>query len=117
MCIELNNSLKQIFINITEVKAINNIVIVTTKKTKNQYVALNKGFNVINENKLTLCGSKCIFASQDIQFWGTKFTIGDIRPRLEKQRAFQGMKPPKRKEDVTSFLAMLQSHSKFITLF
>ena len=36
-----------------------------------------------------------------------RFAKDDIRPCPEKQRALQEMKPPNRKEDVTTFSAML----------
>ena len=35
----------------------------------------------------------------------------------EKCKSLQEMKPPKRKEDVASFLSMLQAHAKFIPVF
>ena len=116
-CSELNNALKQLFSEVQEVKVIHDDVIIATKTLEDQYIVLDKIFNIIKQNNLTLNGQKCIFASQDIPFWGMRFTKDGIKPCSEKQRALQEMEPPKRKEDVASFLAMLQAHSKFIPLF
>ena len=105
------------FSEVQEVNVIHDDVIIATKTLEDQYILLHKIFNIIEQNNLTLNGQKCIFASQDIPFWGMRFTKDGIKPCSEKQRALQEMEPPKQKEDVASFLAMLQAHSKFIPLF
>ena len=46
-----------------------------------------------------------------------RFTNKGIKPCPGKCKALQEMEPPKRKEDVPSFLSMLQSHAKFIPMF
>ena len=66
---------------------------------------------------LTLNGPKCIFASQDIPFWGMRFTSEGIKPCPQKCQALQDMEAPKRKEDVASFISMLQAHAKFTVVF
>ena len=78
---------------------------------------MERTIKLIKERGLTLNGPKYEFVLQDIPFWGIRFTNQGIKPCPEKIKALWGMKPPKRKEDVPSFISLLQSHSKFIPLF
>ena len=114
---ELNNALRQIFSSIPEAHAIHDDIIIATKTQEEHYDILLKTFEILEEHNLTLNGSKCIFMSQDIPFWGMRFTNEGIKPCPEKCRALQEMTPPQRKEDVASFISLLQSHAKFIPMF
>ena len=77
-------------------------------REKCNYAAIEKTFKLLKDTGLTLNGPKCIFVSQDIPFWGMRFTHKGIKPCPEKCKALQEMEPPKKKEDVPSFLLMLQ---------
>ena len=46
-----------------------------------------------------------------------RFTSEGIKPCPDKCKALQLMSPPSRKEDVASFISLLQSHAKFIPMF
>ena len=83
---------------------------------KHHYAAIEKTFKLLKDTGLTLNGPKCIL-SQDILSGGCGLLIKASKPGPEKCKAFQEMEPPKRKEDVPSFLSMLQSHAKFIPMF
>ena len=72
---------------------------------------------LLNYYGLTLNGPKCIFMSKEIPFWGTRFSSDGIKPCPEKCKAVQNMSPPSCKEDIPSFLSLLQSNSRFIPLF
>ena len=73
---------------------------------------------LLEEEGLTLNGEKCIFVSQDIPFWGMRFTKDGIKPDPKKCKALQEMDPPKRKEDVPSFISVectLSNHSNVLS--
>ena len=114
---ELNNALRQIFSSVPEAFVIHDDIIVATKTEQEHYKALEKIFILLEEHNLTLNGPKCLFLSQDIPFWGMRFTKDGIKPCPEKCKALQEMSPPQRKEDIPSFISLLQSHAKFIPMF
>ena len=114
---ELNNALRQIFSAVPEASVIHDDIILATETVDQHYKVLEKVFILLEEHNLTLKGSKCIFLSQDIPFWGMRFTSQGIKPCPEKCKAIQEMSPPQRKEDVASFISLLQSHAKFIPMF
>ena len=47
-CSELNNARKQFFSEVQEVKVIHDDVIIATKTLEDQYIVLDKIFNIIN---------------------------------------------------------------------
>lgn len=114
---ELNNALRQIFSGIPEVFVIHDDIIIATKSQEEHYIILEKVLELLKEHNLTLKGPKCIFLSQNIPFWGMRFTSKGIKPCPDKCKALQEMSPPQKKEDVASFISLLQSHSKFIPMF
>ena len=114
---ELNKALKQLLGHIPEVFMIHDDILIATETEEEQYAVLDKILQLLEESGLTLNGEKCIFVSQDIPFWGMRFTKDGIKPDPAKCKAFQEMDPPTRKEDVASFISMLTAHSRFIPMF
>ena len=114
---ELNNALRHIFSVVPEAYVIHDDIVLATKSQDEHYVVLEKILTLLEEHNLTLKGPKCIFLSQNIPFWGMRFTSKGIKPCPDKCKALQEMTPPQRKEDVASFISLLQSHSKFIPMF
>ena len=53
----------------------------------------------------------------DIPFWGMRFTNEGIKPCPLKCHALQNMEHPRKKEEVSSFISLLQSHANFIPHF
>ena len=113
---ELNNALRQIFAEISNVYAIHDDLLIATETLEQHYAVVERTLKLIKERGLMLNGPKCEFVLQDIPFWGMRFTNQGIQPCPEKIKALWVMKPPMRKEDVPSFISLLQSHSKFIPL-
>ena len=71
---------------------------------------------VLNAN-LTLNPEKCIFGKSEIKFWGTLFTSEGVKPDLEKVKASEHISLPKDKDELKSFICMMQSNSDFILNF
>ena len=114
---ELNKVLKQLLGHIPELHMIHDDILIATKTEEEQYAVLDTVLELLEEEGLTLNGDKCIFVSQDIPFWGMRFTKDGIKPDPKKCKALQEMDPPSRKEDVPSFISMLSAHSRFIPMF
>ena len=81
---ELNNALRQIFSYVPEAFIIHDDIIIATKSQEEHYSVLEKIFTILEEHNLTLNGSKCIFLSQDIPFWGMRFTSKGIKTMPRK---------------------------------
>ena len=88
-CSELNNVLRQLFSHIPEVNAIHDDILIATENLEQHYTVLEKVLQLLESNNLTLNASKCIFVSQDIPFWGMRFTTEGIKPSPEKCKALQ----------------------------
>ena len=114
---ELNEALRQIMSHIPQAHVIHDDILIATATLEEQYAAIGNVFQALSGNVLTLKGSKCLFALKDIPFWGMRITSDGIKPCPEKCRASQEISHPTRKEDIPSFLAMLQSHSTFVPHF
>ena len=63
---------------------------------------------------MTLNKEKCKFGAKEIKFWGMIISAAGIRPDPEKVEALNHMTTPKNKEELISFLCMMQSNSDFI---
>ena len=109
---ELNQAFQRILSHIPEVRVIHDDILIASQTIEQQYDAIEKVFHTLAENGLTLKSSKCIFLVQDLPFWGMRITNEGIKPSPQKCQAVQDMEPPKRKEDIASFLSLLQSHAK-----
>lgn len=66
---------------------------------------------------LTLNEDKCWFCYDEVRFWGMLVNTEGIQPDPEKVEALEGLEPPRNKEELTSFLCMMQSVAEFIPSF
>ena len=66
---------------------------------------------------LTLNPNKCTFARKKIQFWGMIFSADGIQPDPSKVDALNFISAPTNRDDLISFLCMMQSNSNFIKTF
>ena len=64
---------------------------------------------------VTFNAPKCIFGKQEIAFWGMIFCEKGTRPDRHKVEALEYITPPTNKEELISFLCMMQSNSDFIS--
>ena len=66
---------------------------------------------------LTLNPEKCIFSKSEIKFWSMLFTSEGVKPDPEKVKALEHISPPKDKDELKSFIGMMQSNSDSIPNF
>ena len=66
---------------------------------------------------LTLNSDKCQFGMKQIKFWGMIISAVGVKPDPEKVEALEGLDPPRNKDELLSFLCMMQSNAEFIPAF
>lgn len=114
---ELNVALKPLFSNIKNVYLIHDDLVIATKVMTEHIQAIQEVMKAISEAGLTLNPKKCTFASSEIHFWGMIFSAEGMRPDPAKVDALNFITPPTNKENLISFLCMMQSNSDFIENF
>lgn len=63
---------------------------------------------------MTLNLSKCMFHQKEVPFWGVLINGDGARPDPEKVKALKYATPPRNKQELVSFLCMIQSNKDFI---
>ena len=111
---ELNAAMQPLFSHMPDVHVIHDDIVVATVCHKSHKVVLNEVLQIISEVGVTLNPDKCVFGAKEIRFWGLIFSGEGVRPDPEKVDALINLPPPKNKEDLVSFLCMMQSNSDFI---
>ena len=111
---ELNAALQPLFANLPEVHVIHDDIIIATEDESSHVRVTEQVLSIILENGLTLNMEKCKFGAKEIKFWGMIISAAGIRPDPEKVEALNHMTTPKNKEELISFLCMMQSNSDFI---
>ena len=61
--------------------------------------------------------SKCSFVKKEISFWGMVYGADGIKPDPAKVEALEHIAPPCNKEELITFLCMIQSNADFIPNF
>ena len=114
---ELNNALQPIFAHIQGAHLIHDDLIIATKTDKEHTKVIEEVVVAISEAGLTLNPLKCKFGKKEVSFWGMIYDADGVRPDPEKVEALKYITAPKSKEDLISFLCMMQSNSDFIENF
>ena len=114
---ELNVALRPMFVNIDNVHLIHDDLIIATKTMKEHIKAIRQVMESISASGLTLNQEKCIFASDEIHFWGMIFSSDGMRPDPEKVEALNFITAPTNKDELISFLCMMQSNADFVENF
>ena len=114
---ELNAALSQLFRHIRDAHVIHDDVIVASENIQNHLKALEECLAAIEEAELTLNEDKCWFCYDEVKFWGMLINSEGVQPDPEKVEALEGLEPPKNKEELSSFLCMMQSVAEFIPSF
>ena len=114
---ELNAALIPMFSHISDAHVIHDDCIVASKDMTQHLEALDKVFQAIRKSGMTLNHEKCEFGKNEIKFWGMIINAEGVKPDPEKVEALDGLKPPNTKDELTSFLCMMQSNSEFIPSF
>ena len=71
----------------------------------------------IQNTNRTFNPKRCIFGKSGIKFWSMLFTSEGVKPDPGKFKVFENSKPPKDKDELKSFICMMQSNSDFIPSF
>ena len=114
---ELNTALLPLFTNIPHAHLIHDDLIVAASSVEEHNIAIKKVMEVISQAGLTLNPEKCQFGKKEIEFWGLRISAKGVRPDPAKIEALDHISPPRTKEDLVSFLCMMQSNADFILNF
>ena len=111
---ELNVELKPIFAHMNNVHLIHDDDIITTKNISDHIKALRKVMEAVSLYGLILNPDKCHFGCKKIEFWGMIYSAETMKPDPAKVDALKHISPPSNKNDLISFLRMMQSNADFI---
>ena len=106
-----------LFANIPQAHLFHDDLIVATTTNAEHDQAIEAVMNVISSAGITLNPDKCTFGVPEIEFWGLRIGSDGVRPDPAKVEALNHTTPPQSKEELTSFLCMMQSNSDFIPNF
>ena len=111
---ELNAALQPLFCDLPEVHVIHDDIIIATPVEASHLSVLIKVLSILRKKGLTLNPDKCQFGANEIKFWGLMVSAEGVRPDPEKVAALDHLTTPRNKEELVSFLCMMQSNSDFI---
>ena len=114
---ELNAALMPLFSHISDAHLIHDDVIIASEDTAQHIKALEEVLTAVQEAGLTLNQEKCEFGMSEVKFWGMIINADGIQPDPEKVEALKDLEPPQNKEELLSFLCMMQSNAEFIPAF
>ena len=96
-----------------EAHVIHNVVVIATKSKKEYIKILNNIMKKLHNLGLILNPVKSIFIKDSIQFSGQLLSHHGIKLDLSKAEVLRHAGPPQSKDEVMSFLCMIQSQSDF----
>jgi len=114
---ELNNALQPLFSAIPGAHIIHDDLIIATVTEEQHEEVLKRVMEVISAAGLTLNPKKCVFGGDEIHFWGLIVSGEGVRPDPEKIEALNHLTRPKTKDELLSFVCMMQSNAEFIPNF
>ena len=114
---ELNVALRPVFAHIKNAHVIHDDLIVATNTDEEHDTAIQQCMEATSKAGLTFNPPKCFFGKKEISFWGMIFGGDGVKPDPAKVEALEHITPPTSKEELISFLCMLQSNSDFIPSF
>ena len=114
---ELNTALKPLFAHIEDAHLIHDDLIIGSENILEHNEALRQVMEAIKNAGITLNPDKCKFGVDSIKFWGLIISAEGIQPDPEKVEALKHMSHPQNKEELVSFICMMQSNSEFMPNF
>ena len=114
---ELNTALRPLFAIIPREHMVHNDLIVAAKSDDEHEIVINKVMEAMAEARLTLNKDKCVFCKYSIKIWQFIISAHGIPPDPEKVKALKHLAAPTNKNELMSFLCMMQSHSAFSSNF
>ena len=112
---ELTKALQPLFLDMKKVHLIHDDLIIATESDEQNEEILMEVLKRIKESGLTLKYEKCHFIQKRIPFWGVWITEDGIMPDPDKVKALKLASRPRSKEEVVSFLCMVQANKDFIS--
>lgn len=82
-------------------------IVIFSKTFKEHVQSLERVFERMQESNIVLKLSKCIFASQKVDFLGFKLSISGIRPQSRLTDAILNFEQPKTKKELEGFLGLV----------
>ena len=114
---ELNAALMPLFRHIPKAHLIHDDLFIAAENIEVHNRTLKDVLKAVSGAGLTLNHDKCHFAMPEVTFWGMIFSKYGVRPDPAKVEALDSLDSPKNKEELISFLCMMQSNSEFIPSF
>ena len=114
---ELNTALRPKFAHIPHTHLIHDDLILAAPNTKEHNTSLEEIMKAIEDAGITLNPDKCIFGKSKIKFWGLIISEEGISADPDKVDALKDLKPPNNKDELISFICMMQSNAEFIPNF
>ena len=111
---KLNAALQPLFSHLSEVHVIHDDIIIATPDEKRHVEILVEVLLILWKAGLTLNAPKCLLGAKEIKFWGLIVTADGVKPDPNKVAALNHLTTPKNKEELVSFLCMMQSNAGFI---
>ena len=114
---DFNVALKPIFAHIPQAHLIHDDLIIAAKTHEEHKEVILQVMQAISNSDLTLNPEKCSFGEKQIKFWGMLIDKDGVRPDPSKVKVLDHISSPTNKEELISFLCMMQSDSEFIANF
>ena len=111
---ELNAALQPLFSHLPEVHVIHDDIVIATDDEESHVRIIDEVLHILSDNGLTLNQKKCVFGARKIKFWGLMVSDEGISPDPEKVEALKYLTAPQSREELISFLCMMQSNADFI---
>ena len=111
---ELNAALQPLFAHLPQVHVIHDDIVIATMTIQEHVSIVEEVLQILSDSGLTLNGVKCVFGQDSISFWGMIVSADGICPDPEKVKALDNLATPTNKEELVSFLCMMQSNADFI---
>ena len=114
---ELNAALQPLFAHLPQVHIIHDDLVIATVTLREHEEVVRAVMEILAAAGLTLNPPKCVFGKKEIRFWGMIVGAEGIQPDPEKVEALSHISPPRNKDELNSFICMMQSNAEFIPEF
>ena len=114
---ELNAALRPLLQDINDAHHIHDDIIIASKDMNQHLNAIRQVLQAIKDSGMKLNPKKCEFAKKEIKFWGIVVSADGVKPDPAKVEALEHLEAPRTKEELRSFLCMMQSNAEFIANF
>ena len=108
------HAISQLLADIPGAINISDDIIVFGKTQQDHDETLNRVLNKVSDNNLTLNATKCEFNKASLEFFGSIFSDGGMKPDPKKVEDVQNLAPPTNTRELRSILGMTGYSSRFI---